>query len=220
VTRIKICGITNAEDAALAIQFGADALGFILVPESKRYVPADQIEKIVLEIRHPGPFTSIVAVAKSIADARNVDIADCAQYYVGSPLDSNGRQHLIPVLRVKSRLDLARITSFASSRDVPIDGEVKVSVQAILLDTYTEQALGGAGKTFDWSIARDAVKLSHLPIIVAGGLSSDNVTQMLDEVQPYAVDVSSGVEESPGKKDPAKLRDFIQAVRAWDCSRS
>jgi phosphoribosylanthranilate isomerase len=87
-----------------------------------------------------------------------------------------------------------------------------------LLDTYTEQALGGAGKTFDWSIARQAVAISDLPIIVAGGLTPDNVVEMLEAVGPYGVDVSSGVEASPGKKDPAKLKDFIQAVRAYDTS--
>jgi phosphoribosylanthranilate isomerase len=216
VTRIKICGITNVEDAELAIEYGADALGFILVPESKRYVPADEVELIIKSIKSPSPFTSIVAVVRSVVDARNVDAADCAQYYEGSPLDSNGRQRLIPVLRIRSIVDLGQLAHFVKTKYSPDIGGVFSTVQAVLLDTYTEQALGGAGKTFDWEIAREARLMSPVPIIVAGGLTPDNVTQMLETVKPYAVDVSSGVELAPGRKDPAKLKAFIQAVRSFD----
>lgn len=189
-----------------------------MVPESKRYVPADELELIVRAIRRPSPFTSIVAVVRSIVEARNVDCANCAQFYEGSPLDGNGRQRLIPVLRVRTVADLGQIAQFVVSKDAADGAGVFSAVQAVLLDTYTEQALGGAGKTFDWSIARQAVAISDLPIIVAGGLTPDNVVEMLEAVGPYGVDVSSGVEASPGKKDPAKLKDFIQAVRAYDTS--
>ncbi len=215
MTRIKICGITNAEDAAFAIECGADALGFIMVPESKRYVPADEVERIVKSLERPSPFTSIVAVVRSVVDARNVDCADCAQYYEGSPLDSNGRQRLIPVLRIRTILDLGQIAGFIPRAGSGDEG-VFSTIQAVLLDTYTEQALGGAGMVFDWSIAKEAKNLCSVPIVVAGGLTPDNVAHMLGEVRPYAVDVSSGVELSPGKKDKAKVKDFIQAVRSWD----
>jgi len=112
LTRIKICGITNAEDAELAVEYGADALGFIMVPESKRYVPADEVERIARSLKKPSPFTSIVAVVRSVVEARNVGSADCAQFYEGSPLDSNGRQRLIPVLRVRSIKDLGQLANF------------------------------------------------------------------------------------------------------------
>jgi phosphoribosylanthranilate isomerase len=216
LTYIKICGITNEEDAELAIEYGADALGFIMVPESKRYVPADELERIATSFKSPSPFTSIVAVVRNVVDARNVDVADCAQFYEGSPLDSNGRQRLIPVLRIKSILDLSFLSSFVRPGTVDNSSRVFSSVQAVLLDTYTQHALGGAGKAFDWSIAIEAKNLSPLPIIVAGGLAPDNVANMLENVRPYAVDASSGVESSPGKKDKHKLKDFIQAVRGFD----
>jgi phosphoribosylanthranilate isomerase len=220
LTRIKICGITNAEDAELAVEYGADALGFIMVPESKRYVPADEVERIARSLKKPSPFTSIVAVVRSVVEARNVGSADCAQFYEGSPLDSNGRQRLIPVLRVRSIKDLGQLANFVRPHESDELSTVFYTIQAVLLDTYTEQVLGGAGKTFDWMIARQAVNISPLPIIVAGGLTPDNVSIMLETVRPYAVDVSSGVESTPGKKDSAKLKDFIQAVKSFDCSNA
>jgi len=187
-----------------------------MVPESKRYVPADEVERIVKSIKPPSAFTSIVAVVRSVVDARNVDAADCAQFYEGSPLDSNGRQRLIPVLRVRSITDLGQLAHFLKPSDTGDPTGAFSRVQAVLLDTYTEQALGGAGKAFDWTIAQEAKKLSPLPIIVAGGLTPHNVSDMLEAVRPYAVDTSSGVESSPGKKDRYKLKDFIDAVRAYD----
>ena len=215
-TRIKICGITNSEDAGLAIELGADAIGFIMVPESKRYVPADDVERIIREIKPTSPFTSFVAVVRNVVDARNVQSVDCAQYYEGSPLDSNGRQRLIPVLRVRSVADLTALHKFSSEDVSDLSIGLYSSIQAVLLDTYSERALGGAGKSFDWSIAATAKQLSDIPIIVAGGMNPENVGAMIQTVNPYAVDVSSGVESSPGKKDPVKLREFIQAVRGAD----
>jgi phosphoribosylanthranilate isomerase len=213
-TRIKICGITNSDDAELAIELGADALGFIMVPESKRYVPADDVERIISSIAPSSPFTSFVAVVRNVVEARNVDCVDCAQYYEGSPLDGNGRQRLIAVLRIRTLGDLSTLATFSRTNE-PLVG-VYSRVQAVLLDTYSEKALGGAGEPFDWSIAAAAKQMLPVAIVVAGGMNPDNVGRMLDEVRPYAVDVSSGVEVFPGKKDPSKLKDFIQAVRSWE----
>jgi phosphoribosylanthranilate isomerase len=216
--RIKICGITNCDDAALAIELGADALGFIMVPESKRYVPSDEVDRIIASLAHFGPFISYVAVVRNVVDARNVERVDCAQYYEGSPLDGNGRQRLIPVLRVRTVSDLLAVKKLIPQAESGLDSSRHPSIHAILLDTYSEKALGGAGATFDWHIAQSAKSISPLPIIVAGGMNPGNVVTMLDSVRPYGVDVSSGVEASPGKKDPSRMRDFIQAVRGWETS--
>lgn len=193
--RIKICGITNPEDARLAVEAGADALGFIRVESSPRYIPEADAHEIY---REAGPFVTVVAVVRRVEEVGSAE-CDAIQFYEG-PAPTSGKG--IRVFRIKDALSL------------PALAEYREPNTAILLDTYHEQALGGIGATFDWSLAVAAKGLQpHRRLILAGGLTPDNVAEAVRRVRPYALDVSSGVEASPGKKDRHKLRDFIAAAR-------
>jgi phosphoribosylanthranilate isomerase len=200
--KIKICGITNLDDAWAAIDAGADALGFILYEASPRYVPLSQLGKILGEIP---PFISRVGVFVNAAEEVVLRSAGCGL----DTLQFHGHEtstfcngfpfKTIKAFLVKDPTSLAGMTSYAR--------------QAWLLDTYVAGQHGGTGSTFNWEIAAEAVKLSR-SVILAGGLTPGNVAGAVAQVRPYAVDVSSGVELKPGKKDATKLRDFIAAARA------
>ena len=196
--RIKICGITSVHDALLAAELGADALGIIAVPGTPRYVtPA-----LVAEIRAAlPPFLPLVVVAQNATQAHGYEkSADVFQLYEG-PLVASTR--CVRVVRVRDAASLAAIAEAAAE-----------PVAAVHLDAYHEKSLGGACVVFDWGLAVAAkAPLRGKPLILAGGLTPENVAEAIALVHPYAVDVSSGVEASPGKKDPQKLRDFIAAVR-------
>ena len=205
VTRIKICGITNSEDALAAIEYGADALGFIWVPGTPRYVGG-----------FPGgaevpdglpPFVSRVAVCTTPDTLPEEAIArfDTIQVYAPCPLPIPGKRS-VRAFRIRDEQSLTEITAALEIQ----------RPHALLLDTYHGDKLGGSGQTFDWSLALEAKRRFGLPIILAGGLTPDNVAQAVATVRPYAVDVASGVEAKPGRKDHAKLKAFIQAVRAVD----
>jgi phosphoribosylanthranilate isomerase len=203
LTRIKICGITNAEDARTAVEAGADALGVIAVPESPRYVAPEDVPGV---FRDCGPFPPLVVVARTTADAaryagRRVGVV---QFYAG-PVDP--ARPSIRVFRVRDADSLTEIADYAE----PVD--------ALHLDTYHEGALGGVGQTFDWSLAVAAKSLLRgRKLILAGGLTPENVADAVRTVRPYAVDVSSGVEAEPGRKDHEKIRRFIRAVREADAA--
>jgi len=200
-TKIKICGITNMEDAMAACELGADALGFIFYRESKRYVDPKIARSIISNLP---PFLSTVGVFVNqdldeiiaIKDEAGIDAAqlhgdETPGFCRSVPLK------VIKAIRVKDSLDESRVAQYP--------------VQAILFDTYSDAEYGGSGKSFNWEILRDIS--SRETIILSGGLSPSNVTEALRAVKPYAVDVSSGVEDSPGKKDHMKLRKFIEAVK-------
>lgn len=199
--RVKICGITNLRDALLAVDSGADALGFVFYEESPRRVTPEATAAIVAELP---PFVSKVGV------------------FVNSPLET--------VERIMSycRLDLAQlhgaetpafcralfpkvIKAFRVSGRQGLGEVADYSASAYLLDAYDPEAVGGTGKTFDWELAR-TVSAAHR-VILAGGLTPANVGQAVALVKPYGVDVSTGVESSPGKKDAGLLRAFIRAAR-------
>ena len=209
MTKIKICGITNADDARAACELGADALGFILVPGSPRYVGADpaRMRRLLDEVP---PFVWRVGVLDMI-DSAFTDLPElhAVQYYNGSetqggkiPVGARG-PIFIKAFRVRDADSLNEIASFAGPRELN------------LLDTYSPSALGGTGHTFNWELAQRA-KFLGLPIVLAGGLTLENVGEAVRTVRPYMVDVSSGVEAEPGRKDHDKLRRFIAAVREAD----
>lgn len=206
VTRIKICGISNGKDALAAADAGADALGFIAVPGSPRFVPPEVYQAISAALPI---FVKRVVVAHRPEDAEDY-LAEYVQHYDDTleeaPLRS-GAGWRIRAFRMRNAASLKEIAAFQDA------------VGAILLDTYHKTLLGGSGETFDWSLAVRAKALTDKPVILAGGLTPDNVCDALDAVRPYAVDVSSGVESSPGVKDHGKVRAFVQAVREWDWGR-
>jgi phosphoribosylanthranilate isomerase len=200
MVKVKICGITNPEDALAAIEWGADALGFVLTP-SPRQVSPEQASGIIAQIP---PFICKVGVfADSALEAVKETMSSCglnmAQLH-GSESPAYC-QALFPRVIKAFRVEDASILA-----DLPA-----YKVSAYLLDSYDANRKGGTGKPFDWGIAREASRLR--PIILAGGLTPANVCQAIARVQPYAVDASSGVEASPGKKDHDKLHAFLKAAK-------
>lgn len=201
VTRIKICGITNADDAQAAVDAGADALGFIAVPNTPRFVASDFPHLLALP-----PFVRRVIVARRAEDADDYR-PELVQFYEDTPSKSAARRgfaHRIRAFRIRDEASLRELAEY------PFPGV------AVHLDTFHDSTLGGSGETFNWQLAVEAKKLTGQPLILAGGLTPENVADALEIVRPYAVDVSSGVETSPGVKDHAKVRAFVRAVRTWD----
>jgi phosphoribosylanthranilate isomerase len=202
LTRIKICGITHLTDALTAVEAGADALGFNFVPDTPRFVKPDQVAAIVAELP---PFITTVGVFASKDAAKLSTIAnqcrlDAIQLHadVTPEFCRNLDRRVIKAVRVKDESSLSILSDY--------------DVNAFLLDAYVEGMMGGTGHVFDWDLALKAKNYGQ--IIVAGGLNPDNVAQAVRHVKPYGVDVSSGVESQPGRKDPDKVRKFIDAVRS------
>ena len=203
VTRIKICGITNERDARLAVELGADALGFIGVPASPRFVTPAAYQEISDALP---PFVTRVVVVHQPEDAEGY-AADSIQHYAeaADPAHSRrGPSERIRAFRIRDESSLDELALYPDP------------VTAVLLDAYHPDVLGGSGETFNWTLAVRAKQLTARPVLLAGGLTPDNVQAALHTVRPYGVDVSSGVEARPGVKDPAKLRAFLRAVREWD----
>ena len=188
--RIKICGITRPDDARYAEQEGADAIGVVLFSDSKRSVGPERAREIFQAV---GPFTATVAVThtRSESDLAQIIALNPTAIQISHPFvfDKAPGPKLI---RVIGRGD-----------PLPGDGD------AIIVDESH-----GGGKKFDTGHARETVKRSHVPVILAGGLTPENVGRAIREVRPYAVDVASGVEVSPGIKDHGKIRAFIAASRS------
>lgn len=206
-TRIKICGITRIEDGIAAAEAGADAIGFVFYPKSPRYVQAEQAAKIVAALP---PFVDVVALfvnakAEFVRQTLAAVPINLLQFH-GDEDEGYCRQFDRPYLkaaRVRPGLDLVQYAaSFASA-------------QALLLDAYVE-GYGGGGHAFDWSLIPEKGAGLPRPIILSGGLTTDNVTDAVRRVRPAAVDVSSGVEVAKGIKDPAMIAAFIAGVRNAD----
>jgi len=201
-TRVKICGITNAQDAMLAVEQGADALGFVFYPPSPRYVSMDLAAGIIAELP---PFVTTVglfvnAEREEIACAVELAKIDLIQFHGNEPADycaAHGRPW-IKAIRMRDDVDLER-----SALDY-------TDASALLLDAYTPGIPGGTGESFDWD--RIPPELNR-KIILAGGLTPDNVTEAICRSRPYAVDVSGGVEASKGIKDAHKIARFMRGVR-------
>lgn len=201
MTRIKICGITNTDDLEAAVAYGADALGFIGVKGSPRYVS----EQDFFEIAEDAPlFVPRVVVVNAPEDAEEY-CAEYLQFYTDTEDNALGV--------AASRIRAFRVHDAASLQEL---ADYTYPVGAILLDTYHQDKLGGSGETFNWELAQEAKRLTDRPLFLAGGLTPENVQDALECVRPYGVDVSSGVEASPGIKDHAKVKAFIRAVREWD----
>ncbi len=201
--RIKICGITNLDDALLAVELGAHALGFIFSLQSPRKVEPEAARRI---ITHLPPFVLTVGVFVDEESAVVRDLAagvglDWIQLHGSEPPDYclSLERRVIKAFRVRDESSLSEMEKY---RD---------AVPAFLLDTYKPGQVGGTGETFNWDLARQARKYG--PIILAGGLTPDNISQAIITARPQAVDVASGVEAAPGKKDPEKLRAFFNAIK-------
>ncbi len=199
--RIKICGITNSEDALAAVEYGADALGLVFQSKSPRAVTPDIAKSIVSEIP---PFITSVGV---FVDEDKSEVERIARYVGLNIVQLHGAEppeacqmctKVIKAIRVKN------LTSLEPLR--------KYEVSVFLLDTYSPHTIGGTGQIFNWDIAVEAKKFGR--IILAGGLTPENVEKAIKWVQPYGIDVATGVEGSKkGKKDHKKLKLFIERAR-------
>lgn len=205
-TRIKICGITRREDALLAVELGAAALGFNFYPPSPRYLApsaaAEIIRRLPPLVMPVGVFANETRAEDVITVAREAGVAAVQLRGPGLPA-MNGPLERYPI-----------ILAVPVGKDFKPEALRGLKAGAILLDAHDPNLLGGTGKTFDWNLARGAKRFGT--IILAGGLTPENVARAVREVRPYAVDVASGVESAPGVKDAAKLRAFFKAVAEAD----
>ncbi len=202
--KVKICGITTLWDAKRCAELGADFLGFILYPKSPRFVLPEKAFSIIKELSPDVKKVAVVVNAerelvKSLLE-NGFDLVQLHGDETPEILEEIPPKRIIKVFRVKDK--------------VPSEEELKrwKGVFAFLLDTYKKDVYGGTGETFNWEIARELVERGYR-IFLSGGLNPDNVAEAVRKVKPYAVDVSSGVELVVGKKDPAKVKLFIERAK-------
>jgi phosphoribosylanthranilate isomerase len=200
--KVKICGITNHEDASEAARLGADAVGFIFAPSPRQIVP-ELARDIILDLP---PFVQAVGVFvnEELSTIRH-KVAYCGldmvQLHGDEPPDfcRELMPRIIKAFRLKGKSSLSPLNAYR--------GRVK----ALLLDTYEEGLKGGTGKTFDWSLAVEAEKF-EIPIILSGGLGPSNIETAISTVKPYAIDVNSTIEARPGKKNLGLMRELMEKV--------
>jgi phosphoribosylanthranilate isomerase len=202
-TRVKICGITNLADAQAAVEAGADALGFNFYDKSPRFVTIQRAAEITKQIP---PFVMRVGVfvnapeefvLRAIAEAGLTML----QFHGDEPPDFCAQFGLMS-------MKAFRIRDEKSLEELP-----KFQTDANLLDAYSPEARGGTGEKFNWNLAVEAQKFGK-PVFLAGGLTPENVAEAVRKVKPFGVDVASGVESAPGKKDAAKVKAFIAAAKS------
>jgi len=199
---VKICGVTNVEDAQFALECGADAIGLNFYERSPRFVTMERAQGIVSKLpEHKSKIGVFVnASRKRILEViKTVNLSAVQLVGQHGPDDLlNFESSVIKVFRVYPGFDVEVLRNYI--------------IDAFLLDTYQDETYGGTGKTFDWNVAIKAKEYGK--VILSGGLNPENIEDAVRYVQPYGVDVSSGVEVRPGRKDPKKIRDFIARARS------
>jgi phosphoribosylanthranilate isomerase len=203
--RVKICGITNPDDAAAAVEAGADALGFVFYRKSPRYVEPQVVKAIVAGLP---PFILPIGVfvneepkvVRDLMDSCGLALAQLHGDESAGYCETLGR----PVIKAIGLKDRASLLALAEYKG-------RAQVRGFLLDAFAPDTYGGTGHMTNWSIAGELAK--SMTVILAGGLTPENVAAAVGSVRPYAVDVSTGVEASPGKKDHGKIRAFVQAAK-------
>jgi|SRR6185312_12213271 len=223
MTWVKICGITNLEDALTAIDAGADALGFVFFEKSPRKISPEQAQRIIEKLP---PHVEKVGVFVLGADANIAEIAGQTQLSSVQMHLRNGQTEFPSGTIAAGRKHYLAVSAndffdhdnadFAVSKN---GSNAAKWIHAVFLDSGTAQQPGGTGKVFEWQKAlatAGRIQRSGLRLVVAGGLTPKNVAEAMRTLKPWGVDVSSGVEAAPGKKDPEKVRAFIAAVRQAD----
>ena len=200
--KVKICGITNKEDALYAAGCGADALGFIFYEKSPRYIEPDNAKTIIAALP---PFVTTVGVFvnKDFNDIRDITLLTGVTVVQLHGDESPSYCNLVEGKLIKA----IRVKNYSS-----IEGLKKYDVDVFLLDSFDKNSFGGSGLTFDWKLAEKAKQYGK--IILAGGLTPDNVEEAVKKVAPYGVDVNSGVEKKPGIKNKNKVKEFIIRSKA------
>lgn len=199
--RVKVCGNTRLEDALTAVECGADALGFIFYPASPRAADPDVVARIVPRL--PAFVVTVGVFVNESVDAIHRIMAQCrldrVQLHGQEPYETIARLER-PAYRARKPRSRTELDALLAEPD-----------ETLLLDTYDASLQGGTGRTFDWEWARLAGQRKR--VILAGGLTAENVARAIDQARPYAVDVSSSLESSPGIKDPRKIEAFFLALR-------
>jgi len=207
MVKVKICGITNLEDAQAAAEAGADALGFVFYPDSPRFIDPGKARAIIAKL--PVFITSVGVFVDESEDLirriiREGGIQILQFHGSESPvLCTRFREKVIKAIRIKDEESISEMQMY--------------DVDTFLLDTYLDCAKGGTGKTFNWKYAEMAKKNGR--IILSGGLNPSNIGNAVRKLKPYGVDVSSGVEISPGKKDHVKIREFVREAKKYDVAK-
>ena len=210
MVKVKICGITNWSDARRAVEAGADFLGFNFYPKSSRYIAPAAARRIVQRL--PAGVTSVGVFVNEperemLAIARQVGL-DYVQLHGDEPPEVVSRMRrsfrVIKAIRVRGTFRAAQMASFKGA-------------SSILLDGYDSRLRGGSGKSFDWKLAKRAGRTRQ--IFLAGGLTPENAAEAVAAARPFAIDVCSGVESRPGKKDAARMRALVAAVRGASKAR-
>lgn len=212
-TIVKICGLTNLDDARVAAEAGADLLGFIFYAKSPRYVTPDQAATIVQTLRTEGVklprmvgvfVNTTVAEIQTIVAQVGLDLVqlhgkETADWF--TPLGGRAYKAIQPADAEAAHTQATHFTPLGT-----------VAGPSLLIDAYDPHAYGGTGKQADWQVVATLAR-QHPGLLLAGGLTPDNVATAIELVQPWGVDVGSGVEAAPGRKDHAKVRAFVQAAR-------
>jgi len=200
-TKIKICGITNSKNALDAVDLGVDALGFVFFGESPRYIEPKKARKIInllpSFVLRVGLFVN--ASKEEVLSAISDSSVNVLQFH-GDEDEQFCNQFNLPYIKATSFQDGVNLLEYC---------KLFTSSSAILIDTYSENMRGGTGKTFNWDLLP---KELPLPLIVAGGLDSDNVSLLINSINPYGVDVSGGVESDKGIKDYTMMKNFVLGV--------
>jgi phosphoribosylanthranilate isomerase len=205
VVKVKICGITNVEDALSAVEAGADALGFNFWRGSRRYLTPLSAREIVARVP-----AGVLCVGVFVDEAAPSDVERAAAEAGVGAVQLHGEE--TPEF-------CAGVRGFEVIKALRVGGgfrgetAARFATQAVLLDAYSESLPGGTGRTFDWALAKEARALVS-KLYLAGGLTPENVGAAVEQVGPYAVDVCSGVESAPGRKDAGRVRAFVAAARA------
>ena len=208
-TRVKICGITRIDDAVSAVNAGADAIGLVFYAPSPRAISIAQAQQIVAAIP---PFVSVVGL---FVNAPQTEIESVLSKVRLDILQFHGDETAQDCEQVCQQINLPYCKAIRVKADTNLlqcEAEFK-SAKALLLDTYSEAAVGGTGQVFDWNLIPNNLTK---PVILAGGLTADNVALAIQQVRPYAVDVSGGVEQNKGIKDAAKIAAFMRGVSNAD----
>jgi len=221
MTWVKICGMTNLEDALTAVEAGADAVGFVFYEKSPRNISVEAAREIVGKLPHRVEKVGVFVEADSVGIREIVSRAGltAVQLHGKRSIDSVVGDRRSPLESVAVPKVIVRIPGESLKNGGIFMGiELLAKAFAVILDSRSNGVEGGTGSTFDWEAARGMAQLLNLqiPVIVAGGLTPKNVNEAMDTFQPWGVDVVSGVEARPGKKDPGKVRAFVNAVREID----
>lgn len=205
--RVKVCGITRLEDARLAADAGAWAVGFIFVPDTPRYITSESVGRVVSKLPESlekvgvfadSPINEVIKITKQAGITKIQLHGTESPEYCTDIAEATGKE-VIKAFRVKQQSYIELIERY------------REKISYILLDTFSEKHLGGTGETFDWNIAKQAKRL-NIPLIIAGGLNPENIMAAYSELEPYALDLSSGLEKAKGIKDEKKLKELKKII--------